>query len=269
MKKAAVVVAGLVLALFPLAAPADAAGPVLAAHAASTIPIYAGGVAAYVPVTYACAPRWGGSNGYAIADVMITEHLAGERTVEAASLGGVDANLTCDGRSHFVRLAALYDGVQPPVAVLAPTPSAQVRVDLLACNAAETDCRSPSFSSTSRLVDGGPLASPAIDPDARLLVGRGGAAVRLRFSCPPGSQESVQVTLTQRVSATRTVQSSGYPIVRFPQRLCDGRTHTGLVAVPPPAPDRFRAGVAWVEADLADPSDLPQAYATVDLQPTS
>jgi len=236
-------------------APAEAAGVTLWAHVSASISIYARGAAAYVPVAYICPPNpW--SRGYAFATVSITERVAGGKTVTGY---GSSDNLICDGKSH----------ISPPVSVTssspwAPTTAARVWIQLNACNGAETYCRYPNFYSTASLVSKPTLSSPYINPQARLLVGTGGVAVKVNVRCPTDDVAAVYAAVTERVGATVTGSGLLYGYPGNPK--CDNQWHSYWVPVSPDAPpaNLYIAGSAWAQYRVDVYTANGYGVATVD-----
>jgi hypothetical protein len=111
------------------------------------------GVAGHLPdgsltVSYAyrCQPRYGGSRGYAIVTLTVTEPTTSGHRVVGYSPGGDAAYLVCDGQPHQGGQSVV------PVAGAFVLGSAFLRADVLACPASEVNCAMPTQRRTVQIV---------------------------------------------------------------------------------------------------------------------
>ena len=105
-----------------------------------------------VSYAYRCQPRYGGSRGYAIVSLTVTERLAGGGSAVGYSPGGDPAYLVCDARAHQGA-----QSVVPASGAFVPG-SAFLRADVLACPVSEIDCAMPTQRRVVQIVPQDPQA---------------------------------------------------------------------------------------------------------------
>ena len=150
--------------------------------------VLAHGGAADARITYVCPPRYGGSRGYAIVNIEITQSLA-RGDVDGLDTGGDPDVLRCDGTAHTTRIVVLPlpAGTGPARSFQAGRP-ATVTASVLACDAAEEHCIQPTFSQNTQLdraQANDPANTPA-DAEATLLPD-GSVRLQVDQGCPTGA----------------------------------------------------------------------------------
>jgi hypothetical protein len=210
----AAMVGALALALAPTAAMGAAArAPQLEVAVTGAATIARGG-AADVTLAYTCPPRYGGSRGYAIVSLEITQRLAGG-PVDGLDTGGDAAYLQCDGLSHTAHRVVLpYPAGSGPARAFGAGSVATVTANVLACDAAEVNCVEPTVVAYVRL-RAASASNPNNQPAAASATLRpnGSVAVRVAHGCGPAQNGSLSVAgLSERVggglAATSAYQSS-------------------------------------------------------------
>ena len=150
LRPLAVLTAALALAVLAAAPSASAAtppAPTLWLHA-----VAGRSADGTLTVTYAyrCQPRYGGSRGYAIVSLTVTERLGAGQSVVGYSPGGDPAYLVCDAQPHQGAQAVL-----PQSGAFVPGP-AFLRADVLACPKSEVNCAMPTQRRVVQLVEQDP-----------------------------------------------------------------------------------------------------------------
>ncbi|MFL6100003.1 MAG: hypothetical protein ACJ71T_08640 [Actinomycetales bacterium] len=220
------------------ASAAAAPGPTLHFSVSSRVAVLARGAALAVPVTYVCPVKYSGSTGYAIFTAEVQQRRADGTLVDGFDAGGGNAILTCDGAVHEHEVI-----VQPQTqgAYEAPA-SATVTTGVLACNAAETNCRQPTKTYQAQLRAAAP-GDPANQPvdGAATVRPDGGVLLALNVGCAPGSFVVADATFTQRVHG----DDAAFGETRS-EPGCNRTTTTLTIEM-----DSFRArtGVAYVIGD--------------------
>ncbi len=141
LRPLAVLAAVLTVALLVAAPTASAAAPTPPPAPTLWLHAVAGRSAdGTLTVTYAyrCQPRYGGSRGYAIVSLTVTQRLGGGTHALGYSPGGDPAYLVCDARPHQGS-----QQVVPQSGAFEPG-SAFLRADVLACPASEINCAMPT-----------------------------------------------------------------------------------------------------------------------------
>jgi hypothetical protein len=214
-------------------APASASSQ-LTFSVSQRVAVLARGGALAVPVTYTCPPRYGGSRGYAVWQIEVTQTV-GSQVADGFNAGGSQAVLKCDGQSHQRELI-----VQPVVSLAYSAPgTGHVTALVLACNADETDCIQPAVD-----VDAALRTASAGDPANQPLNGSaqrqpdGSVRLTLPGTCRPGRIAFGNATLSQRLSGGRAAFLEGGS-----RLTCTGTTGRLLLSVDDL---RARTGVAYV-----------------------
>lgn len=233
------------LALFVLFAaavtPASAAtapGPTLHFSASSRVAVLARGAALAVPVSYVCPSKYAGPTGYAVWFAEVQQTRSDGTVVDGYDAGGSSSYLTCDGARHQHEIVILPFGQE---AYDAPG-TATVATGILACNAAETNCKQPTktYPAQLRTATAGDPANQPLDGTATLQPD-GTVHLTMNTGCPPRTFISGDATLTQRVHGNdaATGESRNFP-------ACNRTTTTFAILM-----DSFRAraGLAYVIGD--------------------
>jgi hypothetical protein len=220
------------------AAAATAPSPTLHFSVSSRVAVLARGAALAVPVSYVCPAKYAGPTGYAIWFSEVQQTRADGTVVDGFDAGGTSADLTCDGALHQHEIVILPFGQD---AYDAPS-TATVTTGILACNAAETNCKQPTktYPADLRTATAGDPANQPLDGSATLQPD-GSVHLTLNTGCPAGTFAEDNATLTERVNGDQvaTGESQTFP-------ACNRTTTTFAIVM-----DSFRArtGMAYVIGD--------------------
>jgi hypothetical protein len=228
------------------AAASTAAAPTLHYSVTSRVAVLARGAALAVPVTYVCPAKYTGPTGYAVWSAEVQQTLADGTLVDGFDAGGIADYLTCDGASHQHEIIILPFEQR----AFEATGTAAVTVSILACNAAETNCKQPSKTLTAAMRNPAP-SDPANQPApaTATLLGNGDVRVVLQRGCPPGASADAGGTVAQRVHGDQVTQGFEEPV----PTTC---TTTSTTMTIRPYPFHARRGLAYVIGDTSTCSGL-------------
>ncbi|MEO7352410.1 MAG: hypothetical protein ABIR34_01815 [Marmoricola sp.] len=196
------------------------------------------GAAIKVRFTYACAPKYGGSRGYAIVAFDVTQRLRPTATATGTDVGNIE-NLTCDNRAH-----SDHHIVASTSKAFRAGRKLRVTGRLLACDAAELHCKDPVIRKTLRLRHTS-RSDPANAPlDARAMLKRNGeVVVVLGRGCPAGGFANANLSMYERVRRGRTARAEG---------IADASEcrQQGIKVLLAREPVRIRKGIAYVVGNV-------------------
>jgi hypothetical protein len=216
-----------------------AAAPTLHYQVSNRVAVLASGAALAVPVSYVCPSKYASPQGSAIWIGEVHQQLADGSVVDGFDPGGTADDLVCDGalRQHEIIILPFEQR-----AFEAPG-TASVTVSILACNAAETNCKQPSKTLAAELrnaAPGDPANQPA--PAVATLLNNGDVRVVLQRGCPAGSSADAGGTIAQRVRGDRVTQGFDEPV----PTTCTATTTTMTIRL---SPFNARRGPAYVIGD--------------------
>lgn len=231
------------------ASPASAtptAAPTLHYSVTSRVAVLARGAALAVPVRYVCPPKYAAPTGYAVWSGEVEQTLADGTVVDGVDAGGIAAYLTCDGAVHQHEIIILPFGQR----AFEATGTATVTVSILACNAAETNCKAPSKTLTAEMRNAAP-GDPANQPAAATatLLANGDVRVVLQRGCPAGASAEAGATVAQRVHGDQVTQGFDEPV----PTTCTTTSTTMTIRL---YPFHARRGLAYIIGDSRTCSGL-------------
>jgi hypothetical protein len=215
------------------------ATPTLHYQVSSRVAVLVGGAALAVPVSYVCPSKYASPHGFAIWMGEVHQQLADGTVVDGFNAGGTANDLICNGGLHQHEIIILPFEQR---AFEAPGP-ASVTVSILACNAAETNCKQPSKTLAAELRNAAP-SDPANQPvpATATLLDNGDVRVVLRRGCPTGSSADAGGTIAQRVHGDRVTQGLDEPV----PTTCTATTTTMTIRL---SPFHARRGLAYLIGD--------------------